>query len=145
MIDVVLDTNVLVATLLKDPGVSATCIRIILDNPEVFSLCYSSQMMDEYQEVLSRPAVRFRGLGAQAERLIALIRENSEEIIPKYIPALVYPDIKDKPFLEAAIYAKGILITNNLRDYPFLGVHVVTPADFVAWWQARCLENNREF
>lgn len=137
MIHVVFDTNVLLASLLKPDGANRRCLRLVLGNPASFTICYSSQMMDEYRDVLSRPVVTGRGLARPAHDLLALVAKVGEELVPKYIPALVYPDIDDKPFLEAAVYVNGVLITNNLKDFPFLGVSILGPGDFLRWWEER--------
>ena len=137
MVNVVLDTNVLLASLLKPDGANRRCMRLVLGNPESFTICYSSQMMDEYRDVLARPVVTARGLAKPAQDLLRLVEEAGDELVPKYIPALVYPDIDDKPFLEAAVYAGGVLVTNNLKDFPFLGLPILGPDDFVRWWKER--------
>lgn len=67
----------------------------------------------------------------EAELLLKLVLDVGEQIAPKFIPAIVYPDGKDRSFLEAAVYAGAVLLTNNLKDYPFLGVHVIAPDEFL--------------
>ena len=47
-----------------------------------------------------------------------------------------YPDAKDKPFLEAAVYVGGVLITNNVRDYPFAGVRILQVGEFLRFLEA---------
>ncbi|MDO4291488.1 MAG: putative toxin-antitoxin system toxin component, PIN family [Eggerthellaceae bacterium] len=136
MINIVLDTNVLAAALLKPGGSNRACLQTVIGNDQLFSVCYSSQMMAEYREVLNRPFVTGRGLSREADALLSLVERVGEEIVPKFIPALVYPDIDDKPFLEAAVYVDAILITNNIKDYPFLGVRIVGPDEFGAWWRS---------
>lgn len=131
MIDVVLDTNVLVATLLAPKGVHAQCLVKIIDNPQAFNLVVSSQVLDEYRDVLGRSIITLRGLGDEAYALFELISDTAEQIVPKAIPALVYPDDKDKPFLEAAVYTNGLLISNNTKDYPFVGVRIMKAGDFL--------------
>lgn len=70
-------------------------------------------------------------MAKDARELLELIEEVSIEVIPKSVPTLIYPDIADKPFLEAAVYVDGILITNNLRDFPFLGVRILRAGEFL--------------
>jgi len=131
MIDVVIDTNALVATLISPQGDHAKMLMVLLRNPEAFNLVVSSQIMDEYRDVCSRSVITLRGLKQEADALIALIESVAEELVPKSIPMLVYPDEKDKPFLEAAVYAGGILVSNNTRDYPFAGVRVLKAGEFI--------------
>ncbi len=139
MIPVVLDTNVLMASLLKGNGPNRAALAKVIDPRTPFTICYSSQIADEYAEVLSRPPIVSRGLAEEAEALFRLIMDIGEQIVPKYIPALVYPDVKDRPFLEATVYVEGVLLTNNLKDYPFLGVNVIGPETFLDWCEEKGL------
>jgi predicted nucleic acid-binding protein len=131
MIGVVLDTNVLVATLLKPQGTYAHALILILQNPQAFKLVVSSQILDEYRDVCSRSVITLRGLKPEADALLELITQQAEETVPKAIPALVYPDVKDKPFIEAAVYTSSILITNNIRDFPFAGIRILMAGEFL--------------
>lgn len=131
MIDVVLDTNVLVATLLTPRGEHAKALMVVLKHPETFNLVVSSQITDEYRDVCGRSIVTLRGLKEEADALLDLITSVAEEVVPKAIPQLVYPDEKDKPFIEAAVYVRGVLISNNTRDYPFAGVRILRAGEFL--------------
>ena len=133
MIDVIVDTNVLVAALLKKDGANRAALRKVLDPRTPLQICYSSQMVSEYRDVLSRHLIVSRGLATQAEALLNIVLEEGDEIVPKYLPAIVYPDEKDRPFLEAAVYVKGIILTNNLKDFPYLDVAVVGPEELLSW------------
>ena len=136
MIGIVLDTNVLVAALLKPDGDHARALMEILERPDAFRLVASSQIVEEYRDVLGRSVITLRGLKPEADALLDLVCQVSEEVVPKAIPALVYPDAKDKPFLEAAVYAGGVLITNNVRDYPFAGVRILQVGEFLRFLEA---------
>lgn len=136
MIDVVLDTNVLVAALISPDGEHARVLMRLLERPDAYNLVVSSQIIDEYQDVLSRSIVTLRGLKPEADALLDLIREVADEVVPKAIPALVYPDVKDKPFLEAAVYVGGVLVTNNVRDFPFAGVRILRAGEFLRFAEA---------
>lgn len=133
MIDVIIDTNVIVAALLKKGGSNRSALRKVLDPQTPLQLCYSSQIVDEYREVLGRHLVVSRGLSSQADELLGLLLDEGDEIVPKYLPAIVYPDERDRPFLEAAVYAGGVILTNNIKDFPYLGVSVVGPEELLAW------------
>lgn len=137
MIPIVVDTNVLVAALLAPRGSNMAALRKVVGNATQFELCYSSQMMAEYEDVLSRPIITMRGLEQEASALREIVRRVGTELVPQYIGHVVYPDRKDKPFLEAAVYAKGIILTNNLKDFPFIGVTAIGPESFLAWCEER--------
>ena len=133
MIDVVLDTNVLVAALLKPDGEHAGALMEVLGKPGLFNLVVSSQIVDEYRDVLGRSVITLRGLKPEADALLDLVCEVAQEVVPKSIPQLIYPDVKDKPFLEAAVYVSGVLLTNNVRDFPFAGVRILRAGEFLTF------------
>jgi predicted nucleic acid-binding protein len=137
MLDIVIDTNVLVATLIQPQGSNSRALRTIFANLESFQICYSSIMMAEYRDVLSRPIITGRGLEREAKSLLLLIEDFGEEVIPKPVYAVVYPDRADRSFLEAAVYVDGVLLTNNLKDFPFAGVSVMAPEEFLDWFAKR--------
>lgn len=137
MIDIVFDTNVLVGALLKADGPNRRAMRSVLASPGSFRICYSSQIMAEYEDVLARPVITARGLQDEAAALLGLIKRVGTEVIPKPVYAVVYPDRDDRPFLEAAVCVGGALVTNNLEDYPFLGVTVLGPEEFLGWLETR--------
>ena len=137
MINVVLDTNVLVAALLAPDGEHAGVLMEVLSKPDAYGLVVSSQIVDEYRDVLSRSVITLRGLKPEADALLDLVRETAQEVVPKSIPHLVYPDVKDKPFLEAAVYVGGVLVTNNVRDFPFAGVRILRAGEFLRFARAR--------
>jgi hypothetical protein len=41
--------------------------------------------------------------------------------------------------INVVVDTNAILLTNNLRDFPFLGVHIVAPEEFLAWCDSRAL------
>lgn len=137
MIDVVFDTNVLVGALLKGDGSCRRAMRAVLAEPQTFSVCYSSQIMAEYEDVMSRPVITARGLQDEARALLALIRRVGHEVVPTPVRGVVYPDVDDRPFLELAVYVRGALVTCNLRDFPFLGVVILGPDEFLGWLDER--------
>ena len=95
MIDIVLDTNVLMAALLKRGGPNRRVLRIIIANPDIFRICYSSQIVAEYEDVLARPAITARGLQDEAAALLGLVKRIGCEVVPKPVYALVYPDLEN--------------------------------------------------
>lgn len=128
---VVLDTNILVGALLKSEGVHARLLLELVGNPGKYTIVVNQQILSEYEDVLSRSFLSLRGLGRDARELLSLIELASEDVVSKPIDWLVYPDMDDKPFLEAAVYVGGVLVTNNLSDFPFYGVRIVQAAEFL--------------
>jgi len=133
VLDIIIDTNVLAASLLKPEGSNSQALREIIVGSDRFNLCYSSIMYAEYEDVLSRPLLTGRGLGTEASELLELIKDIGEEIVPKPVYAAIYPDRTDRPFLEAAVYVNGLLLTNNLKDFPFANLTVMAPEEFLGW------------
>jgi putative PIN family toxin of toxin-antitoxin system len=137
VVSIVLDTNVLVAALLQPSGSNARVLRTIVSNLDTFKVCFSSAILAEYKDVIGRPLITARGVSSEAEALLNIIIDIGEEVIPKPVYALVYPDRKDRAFLEAAVFVSGVLITNNLKDLPFLGVTVLGVEEFLEWIENR--------
>lgn len=129
---VVLDTNAIVGALLNSTGVHALLLLELVGNPDKYTIVVNQQILSEYEDVLSRSFLSLRGLARDARELLSLIEQVSEDVVSKPIGWLVYPDIDDKPFLEAAVYVGGVLITNNLSDFPFYGVRIMQAAEFLA-------------
>ena len=70
MINVVLDTNVLMAAPIKKDGVNRAALRKVIDPSGIFRICYSSQMADECVEALRRHPISSRGLTSEAAALL---------------------------------------------------------------------------
>lgn len=131
MVSVVLDTNVLVASILKPSGEYARVFAFILSNLDKFQIVVSSQVRDEYSEVLSRRFITLRGLSRVALGLLEIIDDIALEVIPKSLGHLAYPDVDDKPFVELAAYTNSIIITNNVLDFPFADLKVLRAGEFL--------------
>lgn len=131
MISVVLDTNVLVASVLKPNGEYSQALRFILSHLDRFEIVVSSQVRDEYQEVLSRRFITLRGLSKIASGLLEIIDDVAVEVVPKSLEYLAFPDIDDKPFIELAVYTHSIIITNNVHDFPFVNLRVLRAGEFL--------------
>ena len=132
MHSVVLDTNVLVASILKPSGDYANALAFTLEHLNFFEIVVSSPVLDEYQDVLSRPFIIKRGLGDVALGVLKLIEDVSTNVIPKPLDHLVYPDVGDKPFVELAAYTNAIVLTNNVQDFPFIDIKVLRAQEFLA-------------
>ncbi len=131
MISVVLDTNVLVASVLKPSGEYSRALGFILSNLDTFQISISSQVRDEYAEVLSRRFITLRGLSKVASGLLEIIDEVATEVVPKSLSHLAFPDVDDKPFVELAVYTNSIIITNNVQDFPFADLKVLRAGEFL--------------
>lgn len=127
MIHAVIDTNVLVSALLSKSTTSTIrqLISSILDGKIV--TLYHSEIITEYQEVLSRD--KFRFAPELVEAMISVIKEHG--IDSERIPYdAIMPDEDDRIFYEVALSKEdAYLVTCNQKHFPKTPI-VVTPAAF---------------
>jgi uncharacterized protein len=127
---VVLDTNVLVAGLLKPFGPSAAVLRLILTG--TVSIAQDYRILAEYREVLSRPVFGFGHSSIDA--LLAQLEEEGISVTPP--PASnSLPAPSDAPFWETALAANAeFLITGNKKHFPAVksGPRILSPSEFLA-------------
>jgi len=125
MLKVVLDTNVVVSGLMSPNGNPAQILNLVTD--EKLKICYSSEIMLEYIDVLSRPQFKFdsedRSSFLQGVKQFGLLSSPLTSIIP-------LPDEDDRYFYDVAKSCDAILITGNIKHYP-LEPFIVTPTEFM--------------
>lgn len=125
MIRAVIDTNVLVSALLTSNGAPAKVLNhVILGNVVV---CYDSNIMSEYREVLARPKFNFDQ--KLVKRIIDFIELKGISIIPQPL-SVELEDEDDKIFYEVAMSADANLVTGNKKHFPNNTI-VVTPQEFL--------------
>lgn len=126
----VIDTNVLVYAALKPEGLQRTTLILATTKPA--RLYASRPILDEYEDVLSRPELRIRkGLRLQ---LLQLIR-NSGHIVAPSRSLDVCSDQDDNVFLECADKAGAdYLITGNSRHFPkfWKKTKIITAREFIS-------------
>lgn len=129
MILAVIDTNVLVSALLSksDTSIIRQLISCILEG-KIITL-YHSDIITEYQEVLSRD--KFRFAPELVEAMISIIKEHG--IDSERIPYdAIMPDEDDRIFYEVTLSKEdAYLVTGNQKHFPKTPV-VVTPAEMLA-------------
>ena len=129
MIRVVLDTNIVLSSLLLPLGPPAKVLYLALRG--FLELCVSGPVYAEYEEVLQRP--RFRRIEASINPTLQLIREIGLWVRPTE-SVRICKDPDDDIFLECAQEARASwLVTGNVRDFPstWQGTEVVTPRQFL--------------
>jgi putative PIN family toxin of toxin-antitoxin system len=135
-VKIVLDTNVFVAALLTPHGDSARLLDLVLRG-ELLA-CFDDRVMGEYIEVLARSEFGFPP--QNVESLLAHIATSGHKVTATALPSKL-PDPDDLMFLEVALASQAeALITGNIRHFPAThryGVHVIPPAEFLAWWRNR--------
>ena len=134
MIDVIIDTNILVSALKSDMGASYTLISK-LPSPK-FQFSISVPLYIEYQDVLTRKE-HLTGTSTKKE-VLAFLRylckiANRQKIFYLWRPWLKDP--KDDMVLELAVAAKSkYIITYNLKDFSNIqkfGIEAITPKKFL--------------
>lgn len=132
--NIVLDTNVLVAGLLTPFGPCGEIVRMVSSAELTLSL--DARILTEYQEVLERPKFRF-----DRDKVAALldhIEHRGITVASSPLPQPL-PDIDDEPFLEVAIAARAIcVVTGNLVHFPTelcQGITVLSPSDFLGFYK----------
>lgn len=126
----VIDTNVIVASLLTHNHDSATVrvMNAVYDGRVIPLVC--EEILAEYDEVLHRAQLKL-DIG-KCDYILSLIRDYAETIHPAHTDVPM-PDEDDRVFFEVAIagqetYALN-LVTGNLKDYP-KETFVVSPSEF---------------
>ncbi len=133
VLQVVIDTNVLVATLRSRRGASFHLLQTL--GSARWQPNFSTALIFEYEEVLRREALRiglpFEICDAIVDRICALGRES--DIFFRWRTHL--PDPDDDFLLELAVACGAdLLITHNVRDLApaaEFGIRVMTPGEFL--------------
>jgi len=126
---VVLDTNVLVAGLLKPFGPSAAVLRLAVAGR--IRLAHDYRILAEYRDVLSRPDFGFPSSAIEA--LLTQLAEDGVAVNPAPTVDRL-PDPSDAPFWEAALASgAAALITGNKRHFPRPSgpMSILSPAEFL--------------
>ncbi len=114
----VVDTNVLVSALLSGNETAAT-VQIVanLIAGKIIPV-YSTEIMQEYREVLSRPKFKFSA--EMISYLLSAIDKYGILVEPASMD-IVLPDMKDLPFYEVVMEKRSdnaYLVTGNLKHFP---------------------------
>jgi putative PIN family toxin of toxin-antitoxin system len=132
--NIVLDTNVLVAGLLTPFGPCGEIVRMVSSGELTLSL--DARILTEYQEVLDRPKFKF-----DKDKVAALldhIEHCGTTVASSPLPRPL-PDSDDEPFLEVAIAAHAIcIVTGNQVHFPAelcQGAMVLSPSDFLGFYK----------
>ena len=134
MIDIIIDTNVLVSALKSDMGASYALIST-LPSPK-FQFSISVPLYNEYQDVLTRKE-HLTGASTE-EEILSFLRylckiANRKKIFYLWRPWLKDP--KDDMVLELAVAAQSkYIVTYNLKDFANIqkfGIEAVTPGKFL--------------
>ena len=133
MVQIVLDTNVLVAGLRSNRGASFKLLELI-GRSSAFEINLSVPLVLEYESVLRREVV-FR-YESDVDRVLNYLCRvgNHREIYFLWRPFL--RDASDEMVLEVAVESRSQrIVTHNVRDFERVpeqfGIKIVTPREFL--------------
>jgi putative PIN family toxin of toxin-antitoxin system len=104
---VVIDTNIIISAVLSPSGKPAEIIKLIEDNEQI-QFFYSSEILAEYKDVLSRP--KFNINECKKNRVLILI-EDIGMLIEPTISTISLPDEDDRIFYDLAKEIEATIIT----------------------------------
>jgi putative PIN family toxin of toxin-antitoxin system len=114
MIRAVIDTNVLVSAMISSAGNEALVLMAV--NQGLVVPCFSSEILEEYSQVLVRP--RFGFLPDEVNALLEMFRHRGTLLSPPPL-ARTSPDPADDKFIACALTGKAdFLVTGNKRHFP---------------------------
>lgn len=132
--NIVLDTNVLVAGLLSPFGTCGDIVRMVSFGE--LRLSFDARIFTEYEEVLNRPKFKFKK--DKVATLMDQIKHCGRIVASSPLPHSL-PDTDDEPFLEVAIAGKvACLVTGNSThspSKPCKGVKVLSPSEFLSFYK----------
>lgn len=132
--NIVLDTNVLVAGLLAPFGPCGEIVRMVSSGD--LTLFCDARIILEYSEVLHRQKFRFDENRVSA--LLDYIEHYGKKTASSPLSRAL-PDHDDEPFLEVAVAGHvACLVTGNRAHFPVKsrqGVKVISPREFLAFYK----------
>lgn len=136
----VLDTNVPVSGVLSEGGAPRRVLLLIRYG--VYRTLVSQYLLDEYDDVLSRPypSNKLAILGVDRRVLIASLFEHTEIVVPISAGTLQVRDEKDQRILETALSGNADFLVSGDKDlhaltgHPDLGsLQIVDPPTFLEY------------
>ena len=132
MINIVLDTNIIISAVISAEGNPAKIIKMVSAD-ENMQIYYSLAIFAEYKRVLAYERLNFSE--EKRVRAINLIEKYGISIQPE-ISRIPLPDESDRIFYDTAKTVNAYLITGNLQHYPE-EPHIMPPARFVEIFRKR--------
>lgn len=127
----VIDTNVVVSSLLSDGGAPAEVMGYV-DSSNVVPL-YDDRTLNEYEQVLSYAKLSIDA--NKREETLQSIKDNGILVTDVRETERLFFDKDDVPFFEIKVEAEDdldpYLVTGNKRHFPVGDSHIVTPSEMV--------------
>jgi putative PIN family toxin of toxin-antitoxin system len=141
--DIVIDTNVLVAGLLSPFGACGEIVRMV--SAGELTLSFDARILSEYNEVLRRPM-----FGFEEKKVASFLDYISHSGRPVASLPLIHslPDPDDEPFLEVTLASGSVcLVTGNRKHFPSercRGVKIFSPPEFLIFFKDQQAEEKRK-
>jgi putative PIN family toxin of toxin-antitoxin system len=140
--DIVIDTNVLVAGLLSPFGACGKIVRMI--SAGELTLSFDARILSEYNEVLRRP--RFGFEEDKIAAFLSYIAYRGRTVAPTPLTHSL-PDPDDEPFLEVTLASQAVcLVTGNQKHFPAercKGAKIISPNDFLIFFKTQRAKEKR--
>ena len=125
MLRIVIDTNVIVSSMISPSGNPAKIMKLFFDRQ--VDAYYSEAIIFEYEDVLFRPHFKFNA--EDIDLVFDTLKEFGIFTEPE-ISSEEMPDEDDRVFYDAAKTNETYLVTGNKKHYPDESF-IVTPAEFL--------------
>ena len=125
MIKVVIDTNVLVSSVIKSGGYPDTIMNSVSNKD--LHLYYSREIMDEYIRVLAYDKL---SISTETQHKIINSIEELGTLIDPPTSNVSFIDESDRIFYDTAKECEATLVTGNTRHFPSDPL-VMSPMDFI--------------
>jgi putative PIN family toxin of toxin-antitoxin system len=126
-IKVVLDTNILVSSLITLKGNCSAILKLALERKIL--IFYSTEILNEYKLVLHRPKLSFAPRKIKTHINLFLRKGVAMETEKSTIEMI---DESDRKFYDLHKAADAILITGNIKHFPKEN-SIMKPADFLEY------------
>jgi putative PIN family toxin of toxin-antitoxin system len=140
--EIVIDTNVLVAGLLSPFGACGEIVRMV--SAGELTLSFDARIISEYNEVLRRP--RFGFEEEKVATLLDYIVYRGQAVASSPLSHSL-PDTDDEPFLEVTLAGQSVcLVTGNQKHFPTercQGAKIVSPNEFLIFFKNKQAEKKR--
>ena len=140
--NIVIDTNFLVAGLLSPFGACGEIVRMVSAGELILS--FDARILSEYTEVLRR-----QKFGFEEDKIAAVldyIVYCGRAVAPTPLIHSL-PDPDDDPFLEVTLTGQAVcLVTGNQKHFPAercKGVKVISPSDFLIFFKNQQAKQKR--
>ena len=128
MIQIVLDTNIVISAALSPLGNPAKVIKFIKNNEDI-QLYYNAVIFAEYKKVLAYKRLNLPQ--EEQEKALEAIIDMGVIHEPTTKSNITLPDESDRIFYDTAKSANAYLVTGNIKHYPPNEPFILNPAQFV--------------